>query len=109
MGFKEIYLLGCGYTTEPRQIFHFYDEPPYFTDANYPWETPNFPLDIPSIERRKMAEQFAEARGLRIHSALQGFGYETFRMVDDVAECSQDYYRMRELAAKLGSQISILF
>ena len=67
-----------------------------------------FPLDIPSIERRKMAEQFAEARGLRIQ-CITGVWLRNISHVDDAAECSQDYYRMRELASSLGLRYSILF
>ena len=105
MGFKEIYLLGCGYTTSPRQLFHFYDEPPYFEDCSYPWQTPNFDIEIPPSERTMLAEQFASARGLQVHSSFKSLNHETFRMIDKTAECAADYYHMRDLASSYGSKI----
>lgn len=37
MGFKEIYLIGCGYTYSPRQQFHFYSRPSYLK-SKYSYE-----------------------------------------------------------------------
>jgi hypothetical protein len=54
MGFKELYLCGCGYTYQPRQEFYFYDEP-------------SFSKEIPKDERTKMIKEFAKAHGVEIY------------------------------------------
>jgi hypothetical protein len=56
MGFKEIYLCGCGYTYQPLQVFHFYDDPV-------------FPLDLPGHKRDKVINEIMKVCGVTIYKA----------------------------------------
>lgn len=65
LGFKELYLCGCGYTYHPRQVPHYYnDHTCLATDLE--------PVD----PRHEIAKQFAEAHGVRIYNVVPD-GFES--------------------------------
>lgn len=96
MGFKELYLFGCGYTYSPAQHYHFYDVPRFpvglsereqkdfiaEVESRYPgydfkvnslWQWRNqmmlsvvLPISDDMYARHTLARQFAEQQGVRI-------------------------------------------
>lgn len=81
MGFKEIYLCGCGYTYEPQQVYHFYDYDPVLTAADRIQDPsvdprPFFPLSIPEGKRKEMINEFAEKEGLEVYRSWPEGSYE---------------------------------
>jgi hypothetical protein len=95
MGFKEIYLIGAGYTYQPLQEFHFYDLPVYSKNLskrevyqkmneyaisksveifrvheNSDYIIPLFVTHNPVNERHQIVKRFAEAAGVNIYNII---------------------------------------
>lgn len=95
LGFREIYLVGWGYTTEPRQEFHFYDLPRMRATAGREQAesafralaasrgvelaavddrdgvfTPQFVRGLPVDARHEQFKAFATGLGARIHNIV---------------------------------------
>ncbi len=82
MGFKEIYLCGCGYTYQPILEYFFYDEYDDFCAHTY-YQKPIFPKDISKKERDRRIKDIESRNGIRLYDIKQNDSYDVAYFVKD--------------------------
>ena len=102
MGFKELYLCGCGYTYKPVLEWHFYGEYPDISLPGY--KKSIFSRDIPEKERLKMIKNFAAEHGVEIYNVRQEGPFDVVTFVRNLP-VDKRHQIIKEFAETNGARI----
>jgi len=103
MGFKELYLCGCGYTYQPQLMYHFHDEYPDFSNWYHTIKT-CFSRNIPKAKMAKMIKKIEDNEKVEVYKIMRRSSYNIVRFVRN-EPVNRKHKIMKEFAESKGVRI----